>query len=190
MLNLYNYPKYYDIAFSFGISANFIKADMRNFSLGTPVDFVYVMLGSLYAKTNEDLFSHFNSVAQALNPGGLYFLDWCINFQWDEALKKEDSWSMEQEGIKVEVKFINEDVINRATQVCKHKLIMDVDDKGEKLHLETEEINRTIFPQEFLLLVEKSKKFEFVGWWNNWNLEEPIEKAEHISRPITLVRRI
>jgi hypothetical protein len=48
---------------------------------------------------------------------------------------------------------------------------------------------RTIFPQEFLLLVEKSRQFEFIGWWNLWNLEEPVEKAEHIDRPITVIRR-
>ena len=33
---------------------------------------------------------------------------------------------------------------------------------------------------------------EFVGWWNNWNLQEPITEVrgfEKIARPITLLRR-
>ncbi|SRR6266568_1528990 len=64
------------------ISATLLRADMRSFSLDGPVDFAYIMLGSLYAKTTENINSHLNSVADALNPGGLYLLDWCINFQW------------------------------------------------------------------------------------------------------------
>lgn len=46
------------------------RADMRSFSFGRTVDFVYIMLGSLFAKTTEDIDSHFSSVARALNPGG------------------------------------------------------------------------------------------------------------------------
>ena len=75
-----------------GVAATFIKADMRNFSLEKPVDFAFTMLGSLYAKTTDDILSHLNSVARALNPGGLYFLDWCINFQWGEGLGEPQTW--------------------------------------------------------------------------------------------------
>ena len=52
------------------------------------------------------------------------------------------------------------------------------------------DIAKVIFPQEFLLLIEKTKKFEFVGWWNNWDINEPIEKAKKFERPLILVRRI
>lgn len=173
-----------------GISATFIQADMRKFTLEKPVDFVYVMLGSLYAKSTEDLLSHFDGVALALNPGGLYLLDWCVNFHWGDQFKVDDSWTMEKEEVKVNTRFVVEEVMDRARQISKHKLLADVDDHGKILHLETVGVGRTIFPQEFLLLVEKSKRFEFIGWWNNWNLEEPLEKADHIERPIILIRRI
>lgn len=172
------------------ISATFIQADMQHFSLEKRVDFVFTMLGSLYLKTTEDLLSHFASVANALNSGGLYFLDWCIDFQWDAPSDRDQSWTIEKEGIKIDVKFVREGVIDRASQICRHKILTDVDDHGKMLHLESVETTRTIFPQEFLLLVEKSGKFEFIGWWNNWNLSEPIEKAERVSRPITLIRRL
>jgi len=29
-----------------------------------------------------------------------------------------------------------------------------------------------------------------VGWWNNWNLSQPLEQADKIDRPIALVRKI
>ena len=73
--------------------------------------------------------------------------------------------------------------------MVRNTLSANIDDEGKMLELETIDVVRTIFPQEFLLLVEKSKNFEFVGWWNNWNLGEPIEKAVRITRPITLLRR-
>lgn len=171
------------------VTAAFIQADMRDFSLEGPVDFAFTMLGSLCAETTEDLLSHFAAVAKALNPGGLYFLDWCINFQWGDPSNGEQRWTMEKEGVKIDVRFVIE-VVDRAAQICRHKILADVDDHGKALHLETVEVGRTIFPQEFLLLLEKLRKFEFIGWWNDWNLDEPIDKAEHISRPITVIRRL
>lgn len=92
--------------------------------------------------------------------------------------------------MKIAVRFLREEVIDRAAQICKYRLLMNVDDRGKELHLETHEVTRAIFPQEFLLLVEKSGRFEFVGWWNNWDLDEPLEGAEQISRPIAVIRRL
>ncbi len=170
------------------IKVTVMKEDMRTFSLETPVDFVFVMLGSLYVKTTQDIMDHFHSVARALRPGGLYFLDWCINFQWGEPLKG-DTWTVEKDGVNLTVKYVEEKILDRAAQIHENKLTADITDP-EVLHLEDIEINRTIFPQEFLLLVERSGEFEFIGWWNNWNLEEPVEKAVRIERPITVIRRL
>ncbi len=170
------------------IVASILKSDMLSFSLEKPVDFVYVMLGSLYANTTKDLDSHFNSVAKALTPGGLYFLDWCVNFQWSDSTAEEQSWNITKEKLKAEVTFKTERV-DRAAQTVRNTLTANIDDAGHQLKLEAIDIVRTIFPQEFLLQVEKSGQFEFLGWWNNWNLEEPVEKAARIRRPIVLLRK-
>ena len=172
-----------------GIRPILLLANMTDFSLEMPVDFAYTMLGSLYAKTTHEILSHLASVAEALNPGGLYLLDWCVNFQWDEVIG-EQNWSIEKEGVKVDVKFMNEGVVDRLAQTWKNKIIVEVDDHGRIFHLENIEVSRMIFPQEFLLLIEKSGLFEFIGGWNNWNMAEPIEVARGIERPITLIRRL
>jgi SAM-dependent methyltransferase len=170
-------------------NASFLQGDMRHFSLEEPVDFAYVMLGSLYAETTRDLNMHLESIGRVVKPGGLYFLDWCINFDWDSKLPREQKWTIEQQGTRVDCQFISE-VAERATQTCRNRLLAEVHDHGRTLHLGSTENTRTVFPQEFLLLIEKQRVFEFVGWWNNWNLAEPIEKATHIERPIALIRRI
>lgn len=171
-----------------GIHPTFLLADMRSFTLEEPVDFAYTMLGSLYVETTQDILSHLSSVAKALKSGGLYLLDGCINFQWNEGIK-EQRWTVEREGVKVNVKFASEAIIDRAAQTCRNEIIVDVDDHGKVLRLGDIEVLRTIFPQEFLLLMEKSGLFKLVGWWNNWNMAESIEGAKSIDRPITLIRR-
>jgi SAM-dependent methyltransferase len=171
------------------IPASFILADMLNFTMETKADFAYLLLGSLFVKSTKDILSHFAGVAEALKPGGLYLLDWCIDFLLG-ALPKEENWTEEKEGVKIDIRFIDEGVVERTAQLSKYRIDAEVIDQGEHIHLGNEVIVRRIFPQEFLLLVEKTKKFEFVGWWNNWDLAQPIDQAERIARPITLVRRI
>ena len=173
---------------SAGIRAGFLEADMRDFSLDRGVDFAFTMCGSLYVQSTADILSHFDAVARALPPGGLYLLDWCINFEWDQPVRGDHGWTIEKEGVRVDVRFALE-IVDRASQLARHRLSAEVNDHGTVRSFESVDIVRVILPQEFLLLVEKSGNFEFVGWWNNWDLEQPIEKAEKIDRPIALIRR-
>ncbi len=135
-----------------GIDARFIEADMVDFRLPQPVDFVFTMCGSLYAKSTDEFLEHLESVAKALRRGGLYFLDWCINFEWNQP-KGEQRWKMERDGVEIAVRFL-EEVTDPAS-----------------------------------LLLDKSGKFDFVGWWNDWDLARPMENETSANRPITLVRR-
>jgi SAM-dependent methyltransferase len=172
-----------------GAEAKLIHADMVDFSLGRKVDFVYVLLGSLCAKNTSELRSHFDSVARVLKKGGLYLLDWCI--QCDPPWQSEagDSWEIEREGVRVKT-TVSWKPINRMEQTFEETIILEVNDHGKQINIVGREIKRAIYPQEFLCLMSGHKEFEFVGWWNNWYLQEPLEQANKIDRPIALVRRI
>lgn len=170
-----------------GIEADFIEADMADFNLSEPVDFVFTMCGSLYTKSTHEFTSHLEAVARALRPGGLYLLDWCINFEWNRP-RGEQRWKMKRRGVEIKVRFI-EEVINPASQIARHRLTGDLRDRGREHHFESTDTVRVILPQEFLLHLEKCGKFEYIGWWNNWDLERPMEKEESANRPITLIRR-
>lgn len=174
-------------ALRIGAEANLIQANMIDFSLDTKVDFVYVLLGSLYAKSTSELLTHFNSVAQVLRKGGLYLLDWCI--QYDPLSEGGDSWEIERDGIKVKT-TVSWKVINRVEQTFEETITLEVNDHGEEHSIVGKEIKRAIYPQEFLCFVSGFRYFEFVGWWNNWDLRQPLEQANKIDRPIALVRRI
>lgn len=82
-------------ALRIGAEVNLIHGDMIDFSLATKVDFVYVLLGSLCAKSTSELRTHFNSVAQVLKKGGLYLLDWCIQYETPFEADDGDSWEID-----------------------------------------------------------------------------------------------
>lgn len=172
-----------------GAEVNLIHADMNDFSLEATVDFVYILLGSLHVKSTSELIMHFNSIAQVLKKGGLYLLDWCIHFDPPWALASGGSWEMEHEGINVKT-TVSWKLINRVDQTYEEKIVQEVDDHGKKLGIVDKDIKRAIFPQEFLCFIKTLEHFEFVGWWNNWDISQPLEQAEKIDRPIALVRRI
>ena len=169
--------------------ATFIHADMINFLISQTFDFAFIALGSLCARNTDEIFSHFRSVAQALNKGGLYFLDWCIRFAPFSA--QDDSWTIEQEKIKVTTHF-SEKLIDAVEQLVEETISLDVQEDASTLTFTETGIKRVIFPQEFLQIIKHTKEFEFVGWWNNWNLEKPlseIKDPKKISRPIALLRK-
>lgn len=167
----------------------FVKGNMNNFSLEQPVDFAFIMLGSLYANGFAELTSHFNALAGALRPGGLYFLDWCIQFSDPFHRIMNNTVVNEQEGVTIESTF-RTSLVDAARQMYEEIWTVNVDDHGERKTLQMIERNRAIFPQEFLLFVQERTDFEFVGWWYDWDFDKPIvDDLVEVVRPVTLLRR-
>jgi SAM-dependent methyltransferase len=171
-----------------GIEARLLQGDMVDFRLDAPVDFAYVLLGSLFATSTDALMTHFGSVARALRPGGLYFLDWCIEYELPLASDEGSSWELERDGIQVRT-TVKWEPISRVEQTFVEVITLVVNDHGEEKTVVGRETRRAIYPQEFLCFVRNSADFEFVGWWSNWDLSQPLERAQKIDRPITLLRR-
>jgi SAM-dependent methyltransferase len=172
-----------------GAKVNLIHGDMISFTLETKVDFVYVLLGSLIVRSTSELITHFDSVARVLKKGGLYLLDWCVQYETPFEVEGGDSWEIERDGIKIKT-TVSWKAINRVEQTVEETIVLEVNDHGKQLRIAGTDIKRAIYPQEFLLFVSSLKHFEFMGWWNNWDLSRPLEQAAKIGRPIALVRRI
>ncbi len=172
-----------------GGEANLFRANMIDFQTESKVDFAFITLGSLFATSTADLNSHFKSVARALNKGGLYLLDWCVQFEPPWETRGGSSWDMERDGIKFKT-TVTWKPINLARQTFEETIVLEVDDHGKKVTVSGKDIHRAIYPQEFICYISNHKKFEFVGWWNNWSLEKPLDFADKISRPVIVIRRI
>jgi len=163
-----------------------IHADMRNFKANEKFDFVFCMLGSVEVESNKDFLSHLDAVAACLKSGGLYLIDATIQFDWTGW--SEQSWTVIKNGLMVNVTY-GSDPLSYVDQKIIEKITVEAIEEGKTKVFKLEKMGKIIFPHEFLELVEKNGKFEFVGWYNNFNLAEPLEKAKKINRPTTLLRR-
>jgi len=174
-----------------GAKVNLIRGNMVDVSLDVLVDFVYITLGSLYVRNTSELMTHFDSVAKVLKKGGLYLLDWCIQFTLPSNRPSEDgeTWEIEREGISVKSTVSSKD-ISLVEQTFEETIVLEVNEHGKHHTITGKDVKRAIYPQEFLCLMRGLKDFEFVGWWNNWDLTKPLEQTTKIDRPITLIRRI
>ncbi len=166
----------------------FLEGNMVSFDCPRKVDFAYVTLGSLYLNSLEEMSSHFDSMARCLRPGGLYFLDWCVQFTDPLAPEAHNAMVNERDGIKVESRF-NIRLIDSARQMYEEVWTVNVDDHGQRRRFEMIERNRAIFPQEFLLFVKSRSDFEFVGWWKDWDFDKPVEGQAEVDRPVVLLKR-
>ncbi len=169
-----------------GTEIETIQADMTDFSLKEPVDFAFILMGTIALIDSKKAFhSHIDSVAGSLRPGGLYLIE---NLRLDWA--KEDffgagSWVMERDGVRVKTTYEIR-LKDALTQMLTEKMVLEVDDRGRQLVLEESQDTRMVFPQEFITLVEMNGKFEFLGWFER---DRMVELKEASMDNIALLRR-
>lgn len=169
-----------------GIKIKTIHTDMRSFKSKEMFDFAFCMLGSIAIESNRDFLSHLNSVSSCLEKGSLYLIDSAVQFNWTQLGR--ESWTIIKNGLAVNVTW--EAVpINYIEQKIIDRTIVEVIEKEKTAILKTEKIDKIIFPQEFLELINKNGRFEFLGGYNNFDLEQPLEKATKFNRPTTLLRK-
>lgn len=172
----------------YNCDARFYLANFIDFQLEEPMDFLYIMLGSLYVGNTEELLSHFKAIEAALKPGGLYFLDWCIDFAPLDYT--QDSWVMRRDGITVTTRYTTR-LHNAAEQLYEENILFTIKEQGQERKLLHQGLRRAIFPQEFVLAATKLHRFELLGWWNDWNWKRPLGDGRgEIIRPITVLRRL
>jgi len=169
-----------------GARAEFLQQSLTDFAISEPADFAFVALASLYVTNNDELYAHFEAMMHTLKPGALYLLEWCVDF--DPMVDVVDSWEVERDGIKIQASYWSASV-NRIEQIYEDTLHLEIEEGGRQFTLEDKSLRRRMFPQEFLAFVRDHTQFEFIGWWNDWNLEQPITGEHGVDRPIILLRR-
>jgi len=156
-----------------GIEASFVRGDMRTLDrdLG-PFDFAYVLLGSLYVRSNHEFLDHLDRLASVLAPGGLYLLDSFVWFRIFHDYKR--SWTRCKGGVRVRTRYRAE-LLDPVAQTYNEWLTFTVNDHGKDVTIEGRVPAKVFFPQEFLCLVEASGGFEFVGWFNDFSFTAAVK---------------
>jgi len=167
-----------------GIEARLYRANANRFWLGAlRVDLAYVLLGSLFVSSNAEFFRHLDCVARILKNGGLYLLDGVV---WFNILSDNaQDWTISRDGITVEASWRFE-VTDKVAQTFRDHGIVQVHDHGKRIRLTASEVGKCFFPQEFLYLVQYHNRFEFIGWFEDFNLKKP---ATGKSRQIVILRK-
>jgi len=173
-------------AASLGIAADFFAADLRDFDPAPigPVDLAYVLLGSIYVGSNGEFLGHLDRVAAVLPPGGLYLLDSVVWFETFRGYRRR--WTRRRGGISVQMTYRAEP-IDPVAQTYNEFVTLDVDDHGARHKIESRVPTKIFFPQEFLCLVQLSRRFEFVGWFNDFSFTLPLTPQ---GRHTAILRRL
>jgi len=169
-----------DKARRLGIDAKFIMGDMRELdrALG-PFDLAYVLLGSLYVRSNREFLDHLDRMAAVLISGGLYLLDSFVWFRIFHDYKR--SWTRRKGGISVHTRYRAE-LTDPVAQTYDECLTFTVDDHGTAVVISGRVPVKVFFPQEFLSLVELSGRFDFIGWYNDFSFTaELTPEGRHIA---------
>jgi SAM-dependent methyltransferase len=169
------------------LNAEFQLGDMLHFQLDKPMDFAFLLLGSLFIRNTSDLISHFDSVARTLRPGGLYLLEQCVAFA--PFIERTFKWELSQDGIAVKTTF-HVNPLSHVDQTAEETLTMEVSHHNTTKVLQEVWLRRLIFPQEFLMFIANRNDFEFVGWWKNWSLAQSLDNFQANNRSIVLVKRV
>jgi SAM-dependent methyltransferase len=148
-----------------GITIETVQADMTDFQLDEKVDFAFILMDTIGLIGSRDKFlSHIDSVAGSLRSGGLYLIE-NMKLNWaGEDFFGSQSWTMEEDGVRVETTYSVE-LVDALAQMLRETMTMKVEDHGERTFLEETMETRMIFPQEFVTLVELKGRFEFLGWF-------------------------
>jgi SAM-dependent methyltransferase len=166
------------------IDAAFVLGDMRDLdpALG-PFDLAYVLLGSLYLRSNREFLEHLDRMAGLLVPGALYLLDSVVWFRILHHYRR--SWVRRRAGITVRTRY-RAAITDPIAQTYDECLTLAVDDHGRDIVVAGRVPAKVFFPQEFLCLVELSERFEFIGWYNDFSLTAPLRAG---GRHIVVLRR-
>lgn len=152
------------------IKIKLFRKNMNDFSIkGLRVDLVYVLLGSLYVKSNKEFFKHFDSVSKILKSGGLYILDGVVWFNVSK--DNRQNWTVSRKGIKVKTIY-HAKIVDSIKQIFKEDLVLEILEHGLRKQIRSSELRKIFFPQEFLSLIKRHNKFEFLGWFDNFDINK------------------
>ena len=170
---------------SLGVECAFILGDMRNLDRGLgPFELAYVLLGSLYVRSNGEFLDHLDRMSAVLAPGGLYLLDSFVWFRIFHDYKR--SWTRRKGGVRVHTRYRAE-LTDPVAQTYDECLTFTVDDHGKSVVINGRVPAKVFFPQEFLALVELSGRFEFLGWYNDFSF---IAELKPEGRHVAILQRL
>lgn len=163
-----------------------VRADMLEFRLTPRADFAFVLFGSIYRRSNEEFLRHLACMAQSLRRGALYLMHMVVEGNADHL---EGHWESRARRGGVSVRTTYErTLVDLSRQLRRETLRLDVRRNGTQVRFEESNLDKFILPQEFLLLLPGSG-FEFVAWFDGFDLRRRFDGRKGCNYVVTLLRR-
>ncbi|HEX6386879.1 MAG TPA: class I SAM-dependent methyltransferase [Anaerolineae bacterium] len=174
-----------------GLQITWLAADMRHFELPAPVNAAICLFDALDALTrNEDLVQHLCHVAASLTPNGLYIVD--LTHPRDVSLTHygDFRYGGERDGIRVEITWATtEPKIDLVKGIAYTGLEIAIDDNGREIVIQDSAAERLFVPQEIQLLADLSAAFKVVGWYGDFDLNQPLDMSLQSKRMIAVLQK-
>ena len=175
---------------------NFIKSyqkDMASFNINEKFDACICMANSLEILIkNEQFISHFKSVANCLNKGGLYIIEldnpaFLFSLPCSGSKAKEYKMEFKKGKIKINTTYrrYTFDLINF---VEKNELILDINDNGKKIKINDDSPIRRLTPIDIGLFIKFNSNFELIKILGDFNLNSTINDKES-KKMIVILRK-
>lgn len=167
-----------------GADATLLRGNMAKFAIRShKFDFAYVALGSLYVRSNREMLTHLASLARVLRPGALYLLDGVVRFNIVSAMREQ--WTIRRGGVTVKTTYRPE-LIDPLEQLCTEHVVMEVNDHGRRMTLDSGLPRKIFFAQELVMIARQSGSFEFVDWFSDFRFRKNRDAS---GRHIVILRR-
>ncbi len=174
-----------------GLETEWLVADMRQFQLEKPVDLAFIAFDGLDAlQSNADVIQHLRSVADNLNPWGIYLIDLTHPREVNHFYYAPFHYEGQRDGTRVVIDWgLNNPRYDLVTNVARVELEMRVNTaEGEEIRVRDAAVERLFLPQELILLAELSGVFEVAGWYGGYDLNTPLD-APDARRMIAVMRK-
>lgn len=169
-----------------------IQADMRWFRLPEPVQFAFSLLGAMQALiSDDDLLQHLNAVADNLQPGGLYLVELPHPREYATPSYSPCRYSGNRQGVQAELIWAtNNPPIDLVSGISQVDVELRVQNGPEARTICESAPERMILPGELRLLCRLSGRFELVGLYGDFNLEQPLDNSEHAKKMVAVLKQM
>ncbi|MEZ4863765.1 MAG: class I SAM-dependent methyltransferase [Caldilineaceae bacterium] len=160
-------------------------ADMRDFLLPKTFDLAFVLMGSLHFLANNEFLQHLDRVHAHLAPGGIYVLEWCI--EYSPTVEKHSTWTEESPlgEIHIDYHLRQQSALG---QQFEERINFIVNGALAASSIDTVYMR---YPNEFALLLQShAPLWEIVGHFNHWDLDDPLVDSSEVNRPLCILRKL
>src|SRR5262245_11273807 len=169
-----------------GVDVEWLVGDMREFTLGGPVDMAICTLDGIDCLlTDDEIVRHFRAVGANLVPGGLYMIELSHPRDCSAEHYGRFRYEGERNGCRVTIDWANIRPVPRsAERVVVAEVIMQVRENGGEETFVDQAFERFLMPDDIARLAQASDVLEVCGWYGDFDVDQPFDDSPSSRRMI------